>query len=122
MRDIKFRIYDTQEKRYMYFDLLKNIDESKDYDLDYLDYRIRVYPEHIEQYTGLNDRNGKEIYEGDILEFMDAPGLGYGKATVIWYTDRASFFVENDDIDIFDYLFDIFDYSQIIGNIHEDSK
>ena len=106
MRDIKFRAWDKRAKEY------PSISIPELFNGDLL----------LEQYTGLNDRNGKEIYEGDILEFMDAPGLGYGKATVIWYTDRASFFVENDDIDIFDYLFDMFDYSQIIGNIHEDSK
>lgn len=57
MREIKFRIWDKKEKYMETFEL----DNDFDCEIDWLDNRILM------QFTGLKDKNNKEIYEGDII-------------------------------------------------------
>lgn len=62
MNEIKFRVFDNQEKEMSYVDLYwfeeNFIREIKDIREDYV----------VMQYTGIKDRKGVEIYTGDILE------------------------------------------------------
>ena len=66
MREIKFRGKQSFDNKWIYGSLLK--DKEKYYITnDYGDTFYAVIPQTIGQYTGLKDKNGKEIYEGDVL-------------------------------------------------------
>ena len=122
-REIKFRVYNLNQKKFLthacYFNHL-NFNEFTCYDRWFKTDEENVI---LQQYTGLKDKNSKEIYEGDIVkfryeihehEFEEDIGEVYFE-NGIFYFDRNLAFATNDCN---------FDESslQVIGNIFENKE
>lgn len=117
-REIKFRARDLVLDKYVDWKSLLEGDN----------FRSVLFDKNftIEQYTGLKDKNGKEIWESDVLQISDSSF----KYLVIY--KRSSFVLEHLDIDLkgdawgnLDRITDsdMQDFKlEVIGNIHENPE
>ena len=116
MREIKFRAWD--KKRSKWFDDFNITDEGNLFTFQGREPSTWDQDSIILiQYTGLKDRNGKEIYEGDIIKYH-AGGIG----EIFWDEETASFKVEWHKTGEFTNMEAIMKVSEIIGNRFENSE
>ena len=135
MREIKFRAWDKQNKQMLLwvgsYDvglfgifadnhiLINHIIDCEDHqELDQSPFHIDNY--ELMQYTGLKDKNGKKIYEGDIIKWC------VWDHKVEWEKHSASYgaYALSDIIDIYSMKLDPHNWmdAEVIGNIYENPE
>jgi len=122
MREIKFRAWDKTHNQMLY----RTIWDRNWYATSYNDENgchcvrgitpdDKVYME-LMQYTGLKDKNGKEIYEGDIIKFEDGITGSVEMQFFSWVIQ-----VKEGKHTLWDMFFDDVKL-EVIGNIYENKE
>ncbi len=113
-REIKFRHY--TDKKFIYSD-----QEGWEYWGDC----VMAYENEVQQYTGLKDKNNKEIYEGDILKIIvpDYSDKGFREELdIVEYSNMA---INEEDNQVCMGFYINRDYNgntEVVGNIYENPE
>lgn len=114
MRELKFRVYIPDHEKFCYFDLGN---------FDYSDRYLHQHSYPVQQYTGLKDCSGKDIYEGDIVSGIclnDGPQIcvvGFDTFGIFYTKIKFYPCEEWDNVAMLAQ-----EHNEVIGNIFENSE
>ena len=114
MREIKFRVWDKLNKEMFNVEIMDF--QKRQVYKDTVSYR-KFEDIELMQYTGLKDKNNKEIYEGDIVTLHNR------KYKVTFNTEGARFVLRYDEFEL-DIIFINHNNKrmEVIGNIYENPE
>lgn len=117
-REIKFRGLRTDGKGWV-CGFYCNIQDKEHYILETCVLGLawtEVIPESVGQFTGLKDKNGNEIYEGDVVFYHGSKGF-------VFYQNDTCMFLVKFPINCSQWSFDSMDEEiEIIGNIRQNPE
>lgn len=135
MRELKFRIWDKQQNRFhtdrdwgISLDGTHIIgisshdrwDHDKGYKIKLTDNLV------IQQYTGLKDKNGKDVYEGDIIQYNVGSSYENMNFIVQWSEDSLGYILQSQSGDILTNSWtpdgNRFNFIELKGNVFENKE
>ena len=76
-------------------------------------HKFAVYAETLGQFTGLTDKNGKKIFEGDIVKYEN-------KIYEIMYLEKYARFAPSNEHSVF--MVCAFNHLEVVGNVHDNPE
>jgi len=119
-RDIRFRVWDKKKESFMTSS--RDMNDWEDYDeyvgspitaLEQIFYTLIGSNYSLEEYTGLKDKNGKEIWEGDLLKYYSTGGV----FEVVFWEGCFCYMKDKKSAEIFNPK-----NMEVIGNVHENPE
>jgi uncharacterized phage protein (TIGR01671 family) len=113
MKEILFRGKNVEGYEWVYGDCVTIFDSKRVRGIETTKGIYEIYPDTLGQFTGLTDKNGKKIFEGDIVKYEN-------KIYEIKYLEKYARFAPSNEHSVF--MVCAFNRLEVVGNIHDEPE